>query len=45
MEMVIAAIVGLIIGAFVMFAVKRLNEQNTKKTAASEAQRIISKAQ
>ena len=45
MEMVIAAIVGLIIGAFAMFAVKRLNEQNTKKTAHTEAQRILSKAQ
>lgn len=44
MELVITAIVGLLIGAFVMFAVKRLQEQNTKKTAKSEADRILNKA-
>ncbi len=45
MEIVIAAAVGLLIGAFVMFAVKKINEQNTKKTAQTEAQKILSKAQ
>lgn len=43
--MVVAAILGLIVGAFVMFAIKRLKEQSTKKTAQSEAHKIISKAQ
>lgn len=45
MELIIATVVGLLVGAFVMFAVKRLQEQSTKKTAQSEAQKIISKAQ
>lgn len=45
MEVVIASFFGLIVGAFGMFAIKRLNEQKTKKTAQSEAQKIISKAQ
>ena len=45
MEMVIAAVIGLILGGFTMFAFKRIQEQNTKKTAQSEAQKIIQKAQ
>ena len=43
--MIIAAIVGLIFGTFGMFAFKRIQEQNTRKTAQSEAQKIIQKAQ
>ena len=43
--MIIAAIVGLILGTFGMFAFKRIQEQNTRKTAQSEAQKIIQKAQ
>lgn len=45
MEIVIASIVGILLGAFCMFAFKRLKEQSTKKTANSEAQKIMSKAQ
>ena len=45
MELVIAAVVGLLLGAFAMFAFKRIQETNTKKTAQSEAQKIIQKAQ
>ncbi len=45
MEMVIGAVIGLVIGAFTMFAIKKIKDQNTKKTAQSEAQKIISKAQ
>ena len=44
MEMIIAAIIGLVLGGFAMFAFKRIQEQNTKKTAQSEAQKIIQKA-
>jgi len=44
MELVIAAIVGLVFGTFAMFAFKRIQEQNTKRTAQSEAQKIIQKA-
>lgn len=44
MELVIAAIVGLLVGAFAVFAVIRIQEANTKKTAKSEADKIINKA-
>ncbi len=44
MELIIAALVGLVIGAFVVFAAIRIRENNTKKTAASEADKIINKA-
>lgn len=37
-------VVGLVIGAFIVFAVKRLQDQNTKKSAKDEAERIINKA-
>lgn len=45
MELIIATVLGLALGAFAMFAFKKIKEQNTKKTAQSEAQKIISKAQ
>lgn len=44
MELVISAVIGLLLGAFVVFAVIRIREQNTKKTAQSEAEKIINKA-
>jgi ribonucrease Y len=37
-------LIGLIIGAFVVFAVKRLQDQNSKKSAKDEAERILNKA-
>jgi ribonucrease Y len=37
-------LIGLVIGAFVVFAVKRLQDQNTKKSAKDEAERILNKA-
>lgn len=45
MELVIAVIAGIIVGAFVMFAYKRLQDQSKKTSAQSEAQKIISRAQ
>jgi len=44
MELVISAVVGLIVGAFAVFATFRIHEANTKKTAKSEADKIINKA-
>ena len=41
MEIIIAAVIGLLLGSFALFAFKRIQEQNTKKTAQSEAQKII----
>lgn len=45
MEVVISVFAGLLIGAFVMFAYKRIQDQNKKKSAQMEAQKIVSKAQ
>lgn len=44
MELIVAAVVGLVIGAFVVFAAIRMHEQSTKKTAQGEADKIINKA-
>lgn len=37
-------LVGLVVGAFLMFAVKRLQDQNIKKSAKAEAEKILNKA-
>lgn len=37
-------LVGFIVGAAIVFAFKRIQDQNTKKTAHTEAERIINKA-
>lgn len=44
MEMLIAAIVGLILGAVGLFFVKKIQEQSSRKTAKAEAERILQKA-
>lgn len=44
MEFVIAAVVGILVGAGIMFMIKRLQDQNSKKSARVEAERIINKA-
>lgn len=41
---IVFVVVGLLIGAFVVFAFKRIQEQNNKKSAKDEAERIINKA-
>lgn len=43
MELVFV-LVGFLIGAFVIFAFKRIQDQNTKKSAKDEAEKIINKA-
>ena len=43
MELVFV-LVGFLVGAFVIFAVKRIQDQNTKKSAKDEADRILNKA-
>lgn len=43
MELVFV-VVGFLVGAFVVFAIKRIQDQNTKKSAKDEAERIINKA-
>jgi len=40
----LGAIVGIIIGAIGFFVFKRIQEQTTKKTAKSEAERLLQKA-
>lgn len=44
MEIVIAAIIGLLLGGVAVFFVKRLQDENTKKSARIEAERIVNKA-
>lgn len=44
MEIVITAIVGLLLGGGIVFIIKRLQDENKKKSARIEAERIINKA-
>lgn len=44
MEYVIAAIVGILLGGVIVFIVKRLQDENKKKSARVEAERILNKA-
>ncbi len=44
MEIVITAILGLVIGGAVVFVLKRMQDENKKKSARIEAERIINKA-
>lgn len=44
MEIVIAAIVGLLLGGVAIFVVKRIQDETQKKSARIEAERIINKA-
>lgn len=44
MELVITAIIGVLLGATVVFIVKRLQDENKKKSARIEAERIVNKA-
>lgn len=43
MELVFV-LIGLVVGAFAVFAFKRIQDQNTKKSAKDEAERILNKA-
>jgi len=43
-ELVLSVLAGLLIGAFIVFAFKRIQDQNTKKSAKDEAERILNKA-
>lgn len=43
MELVFV-LVGFLVGAFVVFAFKRIQDQNTKKSAKDEAERVLNKA-
>ena len=40
----ICVVIGLLVGAFVVFAFKRIQDQNTKKSAKDEADRVLNKA-
>ena len=44
MEVVVAIVAGLVLGGGIVFIVKRIQDQNTKKSAKAEAERIINKA-
>ncbi len=44
MEIIIASLVGLVIGGVSVFAVKKIQDENRKKSARQEAEKIISKA-
>ncbi len=44
MEIAITAVIALILGAAVMFVVKRIQDENSKKSARVEAERIVNKA-
>lgn len=44
MEIVIAVLSGLIFGGGIVFVIKRVQDQNTKKSAKGEAERIINRA-
>src|SRR5262249_3438913 len=44
MEVVIASLLGLLLGGFGMFFVKRVQDEGTKKSAKAEADRIVNRA-
>lgn len=44
MEIVIPTIIGLVLGGFVVFFVKKVKDDNTRKSAKSEAEKIVSRA-
>lgn len=44
MEMLIAAVIGLVLGAAGVFVLKRIQDVNSKKSAKAEADRIINRA-
>lgn len=44
MEVVIVALLGLVIGGFAVFFVKRVQDEGTKKSAKAEADRIVNRA-
>ncbi len=44
MELVLYVLVGILLGAFVVFAYKRIQDQNTRKSAHGEAEKILNKA-
>ncbi|XGC81784.1 ribonuclease Y [Bdellovibrio bacteriovorus] len=44
MELVITAIISIIVGGAIVFVVKRLQDENKKKSARVEAERIVNKA-
>lgn len=44
MEIVIASLVGLILGGIIVFFVRKIQDENSKKSANQEAERIINKA-
>ncbi|MGZ3775290.1 MAG: ribonuclease Y [Pseudobdellovibrionaceae bacterium] len=44
MDLVIGAIVGLLLGGIIVFIIKRVQDENKKKSARIEAERIINKA-
>lgn len=44
MEILITAIICLLVGGFVVFLIKRIQENNNKKSARIEAERIVNKA-
>ncbi|MBS1970857.1 MAG: ribonuclease Y [Bdellovibrionales bacterium] len=44
MEVVIASILGLVIGGVLVFVIKRIQDESQKKSARAEADRIINKA-
>jgi conserved hypothetical protein YmdA/YtgF len=44
MELVITALIGLLVGGIAVFLVKRVQDENSKKSARVEAERIINKA-
>lgn len=44
MEIVITAVIALVLGGVIVFMVKRLQDQNTKKSARMEAERILNRA-
>lgn len=41
---IICVVIGLLVGAFVVFAFKRIQDQNSKKSAKDEAERVLNKA-
>jgi ribonuclease Y len=44
MEIVITAVIALLLGGVIVFLVKRMQDQTTKKSARMEAERILNRA-
>jgi ribonuclease Y len=44
MEIIISSVIGLFVGGIIIFAVKKIQDDNKRKSATVEAERIVNRA-